>query len=181
MLNFDQPLTIIILTFNEKIHLKRCIESCKKVSNHIIIIDSLSTDDTLSIAESLGAKVYQNPFVNQAQQFQWGLDNCPIETDWVMRMDADEYITSSLAEEINKNLSHLEQDVTGIILKRQVHFMDRWIKHGGYYPIKLLRIWRNGVGSIEQRWMDEHIKLSHGKAIEFQNDIVDDNLNNLTW
>lgn len=59
--------------------------------------------------------------------------------------------------------------------------MDRWIKHGGYYPTKLLRIWRNGVGSIEQRWMVEHIKLSYGQAIEFEHDIVDHNLNNLTW
>lgn len=174
-------LTIIILTYNEEKHLSRCLNSFQSIANHIIVIDSFSNDKTEEIAKEYQAAFYQNPFVNQAIQFQWALDNCPIKTEWVMRMDADEYITPELSKEIQVRLHQVDAEITGIILKRQVHFMNKWIKRGGYYPIKLLRIWRNGTGSIEQRWMDEHIKLSHGNTIEFEHDIVDDNLNNLTW
>ena len=59
--------------------------------------------------------------------------------------------------------------------------MNGWIKHGGYYPTYLLRLWRYGSGKYEERWMDEHVKLEHGKTITFENDFIDDNLNNLTW
>ena len=59
--------------------------------------------------------------------------------------------------------------------------MQRWMRHGGYYPTWLLRIWRHDSGIMEQRWMDEHIKLTSGNATFFENDIVDDNKNDLAW
>lgn len=150
---------------------------CKKIN----IIDSFSSDDTVKIARSFGAEVKQNKWANYAKQFNWGLENFNIDTQWILRFDADEYLTEELAAEINRKLSSLPQEVNGVILKRRVYFMNRWIKHGGYYPTNLLRIWRNGKGICEERWMDEHIKLENGKTITFENDFVDDNLNNLTW
>jgi glycosyltransferase involved in cell wall biosynthesis len=175
-------LSIIILTFNEEKHIKRCIESLLPITNNIFIVDSFSTDATVEISESLGVKVYKNPWPgNHAKQFQWGLDNCPIKTEWVMKMDADEFILPELAVEINSQLTSIDKDTSGIYLKRRVIFMGRWIKHGGYYPIWLLRIWRYTDGKIEERWMDEHIKLSKGKTVQFDNDLVDDNKNDLTW
>lgn len=59
--------------------------------------------------------------------------------------------------------------------------MDRWIRYGGYYPVLLLRAWRNGTAICEERWMDEHMKLLEGKSILFENDFVDDNKKNLHW
>ena len=174
-------LSVIILTYNEEKHIARCINSLKPIAKNIFIVDSFSSDKTVEIAKSLGAKVYQNEWKNHAVQFQWGLDNCPIDTTWVMKMDADEYILPELAKEINEKLPALNKDITGIYIKRRVYFMDRWIKHGSYYPIWLLRIWRYKYGRMEQRWMDEHIKLSEGNTINFKYDLVDENLNNLTW
>lgn len=175
-------ISVIILTFNEEKHIERCIKSLQPFTIDIFIIDSFSTDTTVDIAESLGAKVYQNKWLgNHAIQFQWGLDNCPIETEWVMKMDADEYVLPGLALEIKEKLGSLSDDISGVYIKRRVYFMDKWIKHGSYYPIWLLRIWRFKHGRIEERWMDEHIKLSEGKTIQFENDLVDDNKNNLTW
>lgn len=98
-----------------------------------------------------------------------------------MRMDADEYVMPELATEIKNRLGTLPADVSGIYVKRRVMFMNRWMKHGAYYPIWLLRLWRNGQGICEETWMDEHIKLSTGRSIQFEHDIVDHNLNNLTW
>jgi len=174
-------ISILILTFNEETHIARCIKSLQPFAKDIFIIDSYSTDKTVEIAESLGAKVYQNKWVNYAIQYQWGLDNCPIDTEWVMRMDSDEYVLPELAKEISNKLSTINEDISGIYIKRRVYFMDKWIKHGSYYPIWLLRIWRYKEGKIEERWMDEHIKLSSGKTVQFDNDLVDDNKNNLTW
>ena len=177
-----QNVSVLILTLNEEKHIERCIKSLQPFAKNIFIVDSYSTDKTVDIAESLGAKVYQNKWPgNHAIQFQWGLDNCPIETEWVMKMDSDEYVLPELADEINAKMNTLDEDISGVYIKRRVHFMDRWIKHGGYYPIWLLRIWRFDKGHMEQRWMDEHIKLSSGKTVQFENDLVDDNKNNLTW
>lgn len=172
-------LTVIILTFNEEMHLFRCLNSIKSVSDRTIIIDSYSTDVTEDIAKEFGAEFYQHKFINQAKQFQWALDNIPIETDWIMRLDADEYLLPELQAEIHNTLSGLSNEITGLIIKRRVFFMGQWIRFGGYYPIKLLRIWRNGKAMIEQRWMDEHIILMEGKLFELKNDFVDENLHNI--
>ena len=175
-------LTVLILTLNEELHIKRCIDSLLPLTNNIFIIDSYSTDRTVEIAKSLGAQVYQNRWPgNHSLQLQWGLEHCPIKTEWIMKMDADEYILPELAQEIKTNIDTLEDDVSGIYIKRRVYFMNRWIKHGGYYPTWLLRIWRHKQGQVEQRWMDEHIKLHSGKSIYFEHDLVDDNKNDLTW
>ena len=178
----QQDISIIILTLNEEQHIKRCIESLQGFAKNIFLIDSNSTDKTVEIAESLGAKVYVNKWPgNHAKQFQWGLDNCPIDTTWVMKMDADEYVLPELSNEISSELAKVGEDVSGIYIKRRVYFLNRWIKYGGYYPTWLLRIWKYDKGHMEQRWMDEHIKLSSGKTVQFENDLVDDNKNNLTW
>lgn len=174
-------ISVLILTYNEEKHIARCIESLRVFTKAIYIVDSFSTDKTVEIATSLGAYVYQNPWTNYAVQYQWGLDHCPIETEWVMRMDADEYVLPELATEIAAKMAALPEDVSGIYLKRRVYFMDRWIKHGSFYPLWLLRIWRYKLGKIEQRWMDEHIVLSEGKTVNFEHDLVDENLNDLTW
>ncbi len=176
-----QDISVIILTYNEELHIERCIKSLLPVVKEIFIIDSFSSDKTVEIAENLGAKVYQNPWINYALQFQWGLDNCPISTEWVMRMDSDEYILPELQNEISNKLQNIQETTSGIYIKRRVYFKDKWIKNGSYYPTWLLRIWRYKDGHIEQRWMDEHIKLVKGDTIQFENDLVDDNLNDLTW
>jgi len=174
-------LSVIILTHNESKHIERCVKSLHLITDKIFIIDSFSTDNTVQIAEGLGAVVVQNPWVSYAFQFNFGIQQNPFNTRWLMRMDADEYITDELAEELNTNLSTVSESISGLYVKRRVFFMNQWIKHGGYYPIWLLRVWRRGVGECEELWMDEHIKLTSGETAQLQSDIVDHNLNNLTW
>lgn len=174
-------LSVIILTYNESLHIERCIKSLQNVTNKIFVVDSYSTDNTQDLAEGLGATVVQNPWTSYAFQFNFGIKNNPYPTQWVMRMDADEYITPELAAEINSTLDQAPGDVSAYYIKRRVLFMNRWIKHGGYYPIWLLRLWRNGQGHCEELWMDEHIKVTGGRPDRLQNDLVDHNLNNLTW
>lgn len=172
---------VIILTRDEQQHIARAIQSVKDIASEVHIVDSGSTDKTIEVAQELGAKTHFNTWVNHAVQFQWALENCEITAPWVMRLDADEYLTPELVDEIKQRLPGLAPEYNGVILKRRVMFMGKWIRYGGYYPIKLLRIWRRGTAAIEQKWMDEHIYLHEGKSIEFKHDFVDDNLNNLSW
>jgi glycosyltransferase involved in cell wall biosynthesis len=176
-----QDITVIILTLNEEIHIARCINSLLPISKNILIIDSGSTDNTINIAESLGAKVIRNPWVNYSTQFNYGIKNNPFNTKWLMRMDADEYILPELATEINETLPNNTENIHGYYIKRRVIFMGKWIEHGGYYPFWLLRIWRTGSGMCEEKWHDEHIKLDIGESQQMKYDLADHNLNNLTW
>lgn len=175
------PISVIILTFNEAIHIERCIRSVQPIARQIYVVDSYSTDGTVEIAQGLGAAVLQHPFVNHARQFQWALDHCAIDTKWVMRLDADEYPEPELVNEIRDRLLLLPDDVAGIHLKRRHIFMGRWIKHGTRYPLILLRIWRTGKGRIEQRWMDEHIVVEDGRVVTFEHDFSDDNVRDISW
>ena len=174
-------ITVIILTQNEEKHIERAIISVLPFSTQIIVVDSGSTDRTVEIAEQYGAYVKINKFINYAKQFQWALDNFSIKTSWVMRLDADEIIEPDLAEEIKSKIPNLPLDIAGINLDRKHIFMGRWVRHGGRYPLRLLRIWRNGQGRIEDRWMDEHMVIWGGRTTTFAGGFSDHNLNDLTY
>lgn len=174
-------LAVIILTYNEALHLDRALASVESIASELFVIDSGSTDGTKQIAESRGATVLYHPFVNQAQQFQWALNNAPIASEWVLRLDADEIIEPDLVNEIGIKLPSLKKDTSGVILKRKHIFMGRWIRHGGRYPLMMLRIFRNGKGRIENRWMDEHIIVDEGRSVVFEGGFSDHNLNDLTY
>lgn len=175
-------LSVIILTYNEELHIRRCLENVALIAKDIYIIDSFSTDKTLDIAKEYpNVHILQNKWENNyAQQFNWGLEHSNISTEWVLRLDADEYLLPELVEELREKLPTLPEDVTGIIFNRRHIFMGKWMRRG-IYPVKLLRVFRHGKGMCEQRLMDEHIQLTEGRAVEFEHDFCDHNLNNLSW
>lgn len=174
-------ISVIILTLNEELHIRRCIENVKPIAKRIFVVDCFSKDRTTDIAKELGAEVYQHEWPgNQAAQFNWALENLPITTKWVLRLDADEYLTPELIDELQSKLPNIDKDVSGIILNRRHIFMGKWVKHG-VYPVKLLRIFYYGKGLCELRLMDEHIQITEGCVVEFDNDFCDHNLNNLSW
>ena len=173
--------TVIILTFNEEQHIKRCLENVNLFAKKVYVIDSYSTDNTVAIAESMGATVVQNKWPgNQAEQFNWALQNIEIDTEWILRLDADEYLLPELVEELKTRVPSLDENITGITFKRRHIFLGRWMKRGTY-PVMILRMFRTGKAVCEQRLMDEHIELLQGESITFENDFVDENLNNLSW
>ena len=174
-------ITVIILTCNEEVHIRRCIERVRPVAAKVFVVDSFSTDNTVAISEALGADVYQNKWENNhAKQFNWALEHLPIKTEWVLRLDADEYLTDELIAELQVKLPALDKDVTGIVLPLRRVFMNRHIKRG-VGKVFLLRIFKYGMGRCESRWMDEHISLSSGRQVVFEHEFADHNLNNLGW
>ena len=175
-------LSVIILTYNEELHIRRCLENVASIAKEIYIIDSFSIDATLDIAREFdNVHILQNRWENNyAKQFNWGLEHANITTQWVLRLDADEYLLPELVQELQEKLPTLSDDVTGIIFNRRHIFMGKWMRRG-IYPVKLLRVFRYGKGMCEQRLMDEHIQLNEGHAVEFEHDFCDHNLNNLSW
>lgn len=174
-------ISVLILTYNERLHIERCIKSAHRISDKIYVVDSYSTDGTQEIARRLGATVVEHDYVNQAQQMQWAINNLGLDTEWVMRMDADEYLTDKLVDEIMTVLPELSEDVTGVYLPLDVIFQGKNVKHGRLHAPKIMRIWRRGKAYMEQRWMDERMILTEGTAITFKGRFVDHNLNSLAW
>lgn len=170
-------ISVIILTFNEELHIERCIRNVQLFSKEIFIVDSFSSDQTVLIAKKLGVKVFQHKWENNyAKQFNWGLDNLPINTEWVLRLDADEYLTKELIAEIQTKLPNLEESISGIVLNRKQNCFGSWVN-----PLELIRIFKYGNGQCEERWMDEHIVLNSGKTIHFDHFFLDDNMNTFSW
>jgi len=174
-------ISVIILTRDEEANIGKCIESILPLTDEFHIIDSGSSDRTAEIAEGLGGRVIHREWTNYADQFNWALDNLDISSDWVMRMDADETLTPELVTALKGFLANPPEGVTGVYVRRRVYFMGRWIRHGGYYPTWLLRIFRKGIGHCEAQWMDEHVVVSEGNTIFMKADIIDDNRKDLTF
>ena len=183
-------LTVVILTKNEEKNLRKCVESFNGAAKRFVIVDSGSTDSTEAVCRQLDGELrasgsrldfYYHPWVSYADQFNWGLENTGISTAWSMRMDADEELLDELAKEIEEKLDRICEPVNGVILRRRLIFMGRWIRHGGRYPELLLRIFRTGMARCESRLMDEHMILSKGETVVFQNDLADNNQKDLDW
>jgi glycosyltransferase involved in cell wall biosynthesis len=174
-------LAVLILTYNEAIHIERAISSVRGIARDILVVDSFSTDSTVELARCAGARVIQNKFVNQSKQFQWGLDNGDIGTTWIMRLDADEIIEPDLVAEITRDLPGMPETVVGVNFNRKHIFMGRWVRHGGRFPLRLLRLWRRGKGRVEDRWMDEHIVVWGGSTVTMKGGFSDANENDLTF
>ena len=96
------PISVIILTYNEEINLENCLKNLVDWADEIFIVDSFSIDKTLEIAEKYGVKIFRHKFENQAQQFNWALDNLEIKNEWILRLDADEYLTEELKKKLPK-------------------------------------------------------------------------------
>ena len=165
-------LTVIILTYNEEIHIDRVIRNVKPWAQKVVILDSGSNDKTLEIIRSNGISVYFRAFDNYSNQRNYAIKNLDITTDWILFLDADEYLSEELKIEID--LSIKDSDCEGFYLRRRFYFMGKWIKFGGYYPTYILRLFKKDSGYF-QREINEHFVIE-GKTSFLKNDFVDDNI-----
>jgi len=167
------PISILILTYNEEKNIEKCLESVCDWIKDIIIVDSYSTDSTLSIVKKYTDKIYQHKFENYSKQRNWALKNIPIESEWILNLDADHRITDELkAELIRTFLNKIDDDLNGFLISRKTVFMNRWIKHGGHYPSYHAVLFRNGTGHCEERKYDQHFVVSENVK-KLNGDIVD--------
>ncbi|AFZ02083.1 glycosyltransferase family 2 protein [Calothrix sp. PCC 6303] len=141
------PVSVIIPARNEEANLPACLTSLQR-ADEIFVVDSNSTDKSVEISESFGAKVVQFEFNGRwPKKKNWSLDNLPFRNEWILIVDCDERITPELWDEIALAIENTEHD--GYYLNRRVFFLGKWIRHGGKYPDWNLRLFKHKAGRYE--------------------------------
>jgi glycosyltransferase involved in cell wall biosynthesis len=182
-------LSVVIITFNEEANLGRTLASVQPLvadgKGEVIVVDSGSTDRTVEIAKSFGAKVFVEEWKGFAAQKNSAIDKAA--GDWILSLDADEELDSQLQQALRQLLESLDRlsvlgkqsipdprsiadtasrsdaiphaDFSGLWIPRKNEFLGRWIKHGGYWPDPKLRLFRRGSGKFESRAVHEDIQV----------------------
>ncbi len=166
-------LSAIILTKNEEQNLPACLSSLQLLGCPIFVVDSGSTDRTLEIAAKFGALILEHPFTTHTQQWAWALNSVPLESKWVLALDADQAITSELAAEIKSQLGTSDSD--GFYIRRRQVFRGRWIKHGGYYPKYLLKLFQRDKVYLHDGDAVDHHFYVRGSCGRLQYDLIEAN------
>ena len=164
---------VVILTYNEQSNLAQALRSVVDWAHEVFVFDSFSTDRTVEIARSYGASVMQHRFENYALQRNAALDELPIRSEWVLFLDADEWLPEPLKREIDGRVAG-DPAENGFYLPRRFIWMGRWI-HRGYYPTWILRLFRRGKARCEERAVNEHLVVE-GTTGRLKNDFVHEDL-----
>ncbi len=174
----SRAVSAVVLTFNEARNLDACLASVQGWTARMFVVDSGSTDETLTIARERGATIVTHPFETHARQWRWALESLPIETAWVLALDADQRVTAELRDAIVAALAEESRtDVRGYFLNRRQIFRGRWIRHGGYYPKYLLKLFRRDAVSIDEADLVDHHFTVDGRLEKLSGDMIEDNRN----
>ncbi len=165
-------------------HLPRLLESIQSLDAPVFVLDSGSTDNTVSIAENFGASVLHHAFENHPKQWDYALKNFDIQTPWIICLDADQIVTPELKNHLSTFNDNDYKDVNGIYFNRKNFFKGQWIKHGGYSPFYLLKMIRFGVGYSDLNENMDHRFIVPGNTIIWKDGyILEENLkeNNISF
>ncbi len=149
-------LSAVVITRNEEANIRRCLLSLQ-IADEIIVVDSGSTDRTIEIAESLGAKVYLIEWKGYGPSKKEGVSKA--SGNWIISLDADEELSPELAKEISTEVLS-ETDISGYNIKRKTNFLGRWIYHCGWYPDYILRLFRKADGDFNESVVHEKVILN---------------------
>jgi len=181
------PVSVIIPVRNEAQNLDRCLSSVQGVGE-VYVIDSQSTDNTVEIARSFGARIIQFYYHGGwPKKRQWALDTLPLAYDWVLLLDADEALTPELGSEIRQVIQNPRLD--GCYISLQMHFLGRRLRHCGA-DFRKLSLFRRGKGRFECRLRDQNASMCdmevhehvivEGKTAKLRNSLVHYNVESLS-
>jgi glycosyltransferase involved in cell wall biosynthesis len=173
-----QTLSIVIITLNEERNIARCLKSLrfsKKVFGRIesIVVDAQSRDKTTAVARQLGAKVFTKAWKGYGAQKNWALAKA--RGEWILSLDADEELTTSLISEIEKTVSQNSKEIDGYFIKRKAFFLGKWMRHCGWWPDAQLRLFKRGRGAFTIEPVHEGLEVK-GKTSE-----LDEPMNHYTY
>jgi glycosyltransferase involved in cell wall biosynthesis len=176
--------SFIIITYNEEMHLGRLLESISGLDAQVFILDSGSTDKTFEIGTQYGVSFLQHQFENHPKQWDYALKNFPVKTPWVICLDADQVVTPELKTRLSNFNDETHSGINGIYFNRKNFFKGRWIRHGGYYPFYLLKMFRYGIGHSDINENMDHRFIVPGKLEIWKDGIIlEENLkeNNISF
>ncbi len=164
------PLSVTIIALNEENNIARAIESVREFAQEVLVIDSGSVDQTVAVARNLGARVVVNPWRGYGQQKNFAQGQA--SHDWILNLDADEEVSPELAIEIQQVLERDDgKNVQGYSMPRLSKYLGRWIKHGGWYPNRLLRLANRRHGSWSEPEVHEELVIS-GSVLPLRYDLL---------
>jgi glycosyltransferase involved in cell wall biosynthesis len=170
------PVSVLMLTLNEELNLANSLENLTQWADDVYIVDSFSTDGTVELAKKYDVQIYQHEFEGHAKQWMWGLLNLPFKHEWVFIHDPDHKTTPELQAELRRLFEQgVPSDVNGIYVKRRNIFRGKWIKHGGYYPKYMLKIFRRHLARFDENEFDYRVYIP-GKTLQLKSDIIEENL-----
>ncbi|HET9440825.1 MAG TPA: glycosyltransferase family 2 protein [Longimicrobiales bacterium] len=171
------PVSVVILTLNEEQNLPRCLASLAGLVDDIFIVDSGSTDRTLAMARAAGAQVVSHSFAGHSAQWQWALTNLPLRHSWVLGLDADQRLLPELADELRVLFAEPARvaEFAGFYITRRNVFRGRWIRWGGYYPKRFIKLFRRDRIEHEAADLLDHHFRVQGKVGTLEHDIVEEN------
>jgi len=158
---------VTIICGDEENNIEECIKSVQW-ADEIILVDSYSKDKTIEIASKYNVKIFQNKWESFAEQRQIALSKC--SNDWVFSLDADERCTSILAEEIKEKINSSENKFTGFKIPRKSFFLNKWVRHGGWYPDYQLRLFKKQA-TVSDRLVHEKYEVK-GEIGFLKNDLL---------
>jgi glycosyltransferase involved in cell wall biosynthesis len=172
--------SVIVLTYNEEQNLEACLESVTGWVRDVYLVDSGSNDRTVEIGKQFGARIYNKAFETHAKQWNWALGNLPLATQWILALDADQRVTPELAREISKLFelggeSPTAKEANGFYIKRRQIFRTKWIRHGGYYPKYLLKLFRRDKVRIDTNDLVDHHFYVIGSTPKLSQDLIESN------
>jgi glycosyltransferase involved in cell wall biosynthesis len=163
-------LSVCIITLNEEANIGRTLQSIKEIADEIIVVDSGSTDATVSLAQSFGAKVFVESWKGFARQKNSSLEKATC--DWILSLDADEEVSPELAASIRTLVaSGGASQFAGYTMNRRNMYFGKWIKRSGYYPDPKLRLIRRGTAEFELRDVHEDMKMA-GELGHLKGDMI---------
>jgi len=168
---------VILLTYNEEVNIAQALGSVAGWAQELFVLDSFSTDRTLEIAGEYPCHIVQHRFENYATQRNYALDHLPITSEWVLFLDADEWLPAPLKQEISTVLATAPA-ANGFTLNRRLFWMGRWIRRG-YYPARILRLFRRGKGRCEDREVNEHL-IVEGETAQLKHDFMHEDRKGVT-
>ena len=174
-------ISVIILVGQERLHIRRSLEKLLALApRQIFVVESQPSDGTHEIAVEMGVQTVFNKWPGlQSSQFNWALDNLPIDSTWILRLDADEYLTPESMEWLKAKLDGVDEKVAALEFTLERKFMGGVIRHGTN-GIKMVRMFRRGRGRYSATLMDERIVFD-GEKLVVPVVFYDDNLNSLEW
>jgi glycosyltransferase involved in cell wall biosynthesis len=165
-----------MLTFNEELNLDRSLSSLAGWADDVVVLDSFSTDRTLEIANNYGVRVHQHKFEGHAAQWLWGIRNIDFAHEWLFMHDPDHRVTPELKQELQELFGQgIPDDVNGLYVKRRNVFQGKWMRHGGYYPIYMLKIVRRDLVTFDEREFDYRAYVP-GRTLKLKHDIIEENI-----
>lgn len=142
-----KKISATIITLNEEDKIRQCLESLQDVADEIVVVDSISTDNTKMICEEFGVKFVEQKWLGYSEQKN--LANNIASHDWILSIDADEVLSDELKKSILKiKDSDFDTDVV-FSFNRLNNYCGKWIHHSGFYPDKKIRIWNRKIGKWE--------------------------------